>query len=136
MATTTERVWDDVNQQWTYRKINHVINNESEVNPVNTLASVNPATVQSEAKATVSESDAVKAAKAAILKAKHDLLRAQGKEPGKKGKPKLYTFQRVPFGAQVEKAKIDKLRILLAGKNNTELVNLAVDALIASLEST
>lgn len=136
MATTF--AWDEATQSM--RPVSsHSIEqlNNDEVN-VNTPQANTPDSVeatQAEAKATVSDSEAIKAAKAKILAAKHDLLRAQGKEPGKKGKPKVYTFERVMFGAQVSKDNVDKLKALMPGANNTALVNAAVECLIASLEA-
>lgn len=70
-------------------------------------------------------------AKAKLAEAKRLLAIAQGKTPGKKGRTKLYNYERVIVSAMVSKEKIDQAKSLLPDDAKiTDLVNLAIDAFL------
>ena len=77
----------------------------------------------------------VEAAKKLLLDAKRALAIAQGKTPGKKGKPKLYNYKRVMLGAQVSEETLNAVKAFMPTGNATTIVNAALDALLANFEA-
>ena len=116
-ATNSNFVWDESSQS---------------MKPIET-AEVKAAVVAAEQ---VEETEELKTAKAKLAEAKRLLALAQGKTPGKRGKPKLYTYKRVTLGGQVAEDKLNRVKALMPkDASATDIVNLALDTLLEELEA-
>ena len=101
--------------------------------PVSTHSIENqPLTAEAEPKA--NDDEAVKAAKAAIAEAKRQLAKAQGKEPGRRGKAPL-AFEATAIGGNVDKAKLAAFKAYYPGKTNTEYLRMILDMALEHAEA-